>query len=223
MRITKTSIDIQRENKMQKIFTRLVVASALAIGLVSTANAAVFDISLSAGENTGSGTITIADALIGPNAVVYTRDASVSINFAGFSYSIPFSPQTETFVFDFLGLNIVKAQDNSGSFVDFGQSGGSANYIEFLNGPVPGNFTTLGRPGGDVTGTFSIAPASAVPEPTTVALLGLGLFGFVASRRKSANSKNAEASPTASLRPAECGFSAPIPVVFPRLAHGNYN
>lgn len=33
--------------------------------------------------------------------------------------------------------------------------------------------------------------SSEVPEPATVALMGLGLFGFVASRRKSANSKNA--------------------------------
>lgn len=36
------------------------------------------------------------------------------------------------------------------------------------------------------------SPPAAVPEPTTVALLGLGLVGFVASRRKSATSKNAE-------------------------------
>lgn len=33
--------------------------------------------------------------------------------------------------------------------------------------------------------------SSEVPEPTTVALLGLGLLGFAASRRKSAKSKNA--------------------------------
>ena len=32
--------------------------------------------------------------------------------------------------------------------------------------------------------------SSEVPEPTTIALLGLGLLGFAASRRKSANSKN---------------------------------
>jgi hypothetical protein len=46
----------------------------------------------------------------------------------------------------------------------------------------------------DSTGrlVFNITTASAaVPEPTTVALFGLGLLGFAASRRKSAKIKNA--------------------------------
>ncbi|MGZ9711358.1 PEP-CTERM sorting domain-containing protein [Glaciimonas sp. GNP009] len=33
--------------------------------------------------------------------------------------------------------------------------------------------------------------SNAVAEPTSLALLGRGLFGFVASRRKSSKNKNA--------------------------------
>ncbi|GAC1543432.1 MAG: hypothetical protein NVS2B7_17220 [Herpetosiphon sp.] len=40
-------------------------------------------------------------------------------------------------------------------------------------------------------GTLNFGSSAKVPEPTTIALLGLGLLGFAASRRKPAKSKNA--------------------------------
>jgi hypothetical protein len=51
-------------------------------------------------------------------------------------------------------------------------------------------FTGLGTDGSDVTSFIDNVTVNAVPEPTTVALLGLGLLGVAASRRKSAKNEN---------------------------------
>jgi hypothetical protein len=52
-----------------------------------------------------------------------------------------------------------------------------------------------------------------VPETASTALLGLGLLGFTASRRKSAKSKNVKAVQLHRRSPLERTFFASMPVV----------
>ena len=63
---------------------------------------------------------------------------------------------------------------------------GRLSHVSFFDVSFPGGTPPAGTPTTPPGGG-----STAVPEPGTVALLGLGLLGFVASRRKSAKSKNA--------------------------------
>jgi hypothetical protein len=75
---------------------------------------------------------------------------------------------------------------------------GSVNSIDFpgavslsgLGDIKSATFSTTNQYGIDDL-TFDTVTTAAVPEPGSIALVGLGLFGFAASRRKSAKSKNA--------------------------------
>lgn len=80
---------------------------------------------------------------------------------------------------------------SSGTVLGFSDALGfdSLRYTSSNNGITTFD-TTFNAPAFDDVRAQYVKTSQAVPEPTTVALLGLGLLGFAASRRKSAKNKN---------------------------------
>ncbi len=169
---------------------RVILAAAFAamtMGTQAVAAPVIFDISIDGTLGPGSGTFTIDDSLIAPNATVSTGLFDTVINYAGLVFTTPFAPASESVIFDNLGFEIAALNDITGSFVDFEDENGNSIFFEFDNGPVPGTFRTFNLNGS--TGTFDISrrvAVAAVPLPATLPLLagGLGLMGLMGWRRR---------------------------------------
>ena len=104
------------------------------------------------------------------------NSAGTTVLYNAYDFSLPFSSTAWT-------INNISA-DLTAEFNLLG----AGNYVLAFQQKIPQNYS---GPAQFAIDNISLNVNNAVPEPTTVAILGLGLLGLAASRRKSAKSKNA--------------------------------
>lgn len=165
------------------------------------------------GVSFGGGVVRVVNGLTYLTNVSSVRIAGGFENGVSFNYStrqsaygsngLPIGdPGVNDFVSSFFDINGQKLEENymgnmttgscqdfSGQFCLFG--GSRFIYPDVLLGSF--SFSTNAAIDTIAFGSVVAPPnerASHVPEPTTIALLGLGLLGFATSRRKSSKSKN---------------------------------
>jgi hypothetical protein len=201
-----------------KVLRKCLSACILSIGLASTAFAAVITLDIQANgstfnnQATATGFITFDTALlpsIGPNFVLTPLTPAVSnlqltisgaaaggngiFGLSDFS-SISFStPSTLNFSQQLIGQILTNGCTYGTSIGDCGNGNAGDFNLFAANTAAPNgtDYFRLTAATGENLLITSLALEAAVPEPTTFALVGLGLLGFAASRRKSAKSKNA--------------------------------
>jgi hypothetical protein len=189
-----------------RLLSRLLVVAAIAVGAARASDAAViFDFSRPCETNCASiglavgdpmsAWISFDDAAIAPDASVTAADildfaidfGTVEITRAsavGFYFTGELNPAADAFSSFFLsaGESLVPNFGDLAGFsnINFGAGQGFCIAADCSNTVyASGTFA-----GGDEGGTLTLREAQTVPEPGTLALLGVGLAGFVFARRR---------------------------------------
>lgn len=153
-----------------------------AVALVQVAGAAAmaatlrFDVSFSSGD---SGAIVIDSGYVLPGAQIPTDRAQVTFTFGGLSFTRSQAGATAYFQIDSSGSRIAALQSpGPGRVLPFAINTNAPQILSLSEGAVPGTFETRNLPGGDISGSFVIAPAVVVTPPPPAAPVPLPASGW---------------------------------------------
>lgn len=172
---------------------KVIVASLIAATLVSSASAATFDFTFTGLNAFGSGSLVADD---NGNGTFTAVSGSGTQNVFGVpdSLSLVFNPHgtmqatsaSGLFYFDNQAFPAAANLLTDGGLLFMTGAGNDMNL--FSNGNGNGTYTFYtsqnGSYGYNELTAFTLAESSAVPEPGTVALVGLGLLGVAFGRKK---------------------------------------
>jgi hypothetical protein len=192
---------------MFKSLTRWVAVAILSISAVSAANAAVInytgDVSFSTDlaliGTSFSGSLTYSNAPLNPGGTYLDVISAADITLGGTTYNFvsPISstiqitndPTLDGFAASLVdavgGLNFVNVFDFTGTTFPGLEPILSTNFAFDFSSPFTSGFVTMDAFGIFMDGELtSLSTVAALPEPSILALLGVGLLGMFFVRRK---------------------------------------